>query len=80
MKVSIVTPDRAVFDGEAISLTLPGTNGSFQIFENHAAMISSLGKGDMRLKTSDSEESYEIEGGAVEVNRNKVTVLVESIF
>lgn len=79
MQISIVTPDSTIFEGEARGLTLPSPEGSFQVFENHAALISSLGKGNLTIHTS-TNESYKIEGGAIEVSNNNVTVLVEAVL
>ena len=40
MFLEIVTPDEKVFEGEVISATFPGSDGSFQLLNNHAAMVS----------------------------------------
>ncbi|MCZ2481937.1 F0F1 ATP synthase subunit epsilon [Aquirufa nivalisilvae] len=75
MFVEIITPDRKVFSSEASVVTLPGVNGSFQILNDHAALVSTLKKG---LLTAD-KESFEIEGGVVEVLNNKVLILAEGV-
>lgn len=81
MFLEIVTPDEKVFEGEVTSASFPGSDGSFQILNNHAAMVSTLGKGDIRYKPEKKEEiRILIEGGVVEVMNNKVNVLVEKIF
>jgi F-type H+-transporting ATPase subunit epsilon len=79
MQVDILTPDRTIFSGEAISVVAPGTSGSFEVLNQHAALISTLGKGELKLRTSEKVETYKVEGGVVEVLANKVVVLVESI-
>ena len=53
MFIEIVTPDKKVFEGEAISAIFPGTDGSFQILNNHAALVSTLGKGNIIFVTND---------------------------
>ena len=75
MFVEIIAPDRKVFSAEASVVTLPGVNGSFQILNDHAALVSTLKKG---LLTAD-KESFEIEGGVVEVLNNKVLILAEGV-
>lgn len=75
MNIEILTPDKTLYTGEANIVTFPGTEGSFQVKENHAAMISSLGKGTLTIK-ADEDHSFEIEGGLVEVLKNKIVVLV----
>ncbi|MCU0433098.1 MAG: ATP synthase F1 subunit epsilon [Bacteroidia bacterium] len=78
MKLDIITPDKKLYSGEVKSVVLPGSEGSFGILNNHAAMISTLIKG--RIKVTDANQStqtFEINGGVVEVFRNTITVLAE---
>ncbi|MEO9872611.1 ATP synthase F1 subunit epsilon [Ekhidna sp.] len=81
MFLEIVTPDEKVFEGEVTSASFPGSDGSFQILNNHAPMVSTLGKGDISYHPEKKEEvRILVEGGVVEVMNNKVNVLVEKIF
>ncbi len=81
MFLEIVTPDEKVFEGEVVSASFPGSDGSFQLLNNHAPMVSTLGKGDIRYKQEKEKEVHLlVEGGVVEVMNNKVNVLVEKIF
>ena len=84
MFLEIVTPDERVFEGEVESATLPGSDGSFQILDNHAAMISTLGKGDVKFTRLIDKKVKEthilIDGGVVEILNNKVTLLAESVL
>lgn len=84
MFLEIITPDEKVFEGEVDSATFPGSNGSFQILNNHAALISTLGKGDIKygkyVNKKFEETHVLVEGGVVEVLNNKVTVLAEKIL
>ena len=75
MQVEILTPDKSLFSGEAEVVTLPGTDGQFQIFNNHAALVSSLAAGTISIKTAGGEEKVTIGGGVVEVLNNKIIVL-----
>lgn len=79
MYLELVTPDKKVFEGDVISGTFPGSNGGFQVLKNHAPLISSLGKGDVVIKTQNGEETFTVNGGVVEVLNDKVIVLAESI-
>lgn len=81
MKLDILTPQKTVYNGEVRSVTFPGTQGSFQVLENHAPIISSLVKGKLSFVTPKNElVELLIEDGFVEVNNNKVTVCIESII
>lgn len=79
MQVKIITPDSTAFEGEAQAITFPGNGGEFEVLNQHAAMISLLKQGTMRLKTNSSEQTFNVDGGVVEVLNNNVVVLVESI-
>ncbi len=80
MFLEIVTPDEKVFEGEVMHATFPGSDGSFQVLNNHAAMVSVLGKGDIKYQQEKQQEVHiMVDGGVVEVINNKVNVLVEKI-
>ena len=79
MYLEIVTPDHKVFEGEVISVTFPGTDGSFQVLNNHAPLLSTLKKGLIIYKDKKNEYDVMVDGGVVEVLNNKVVVLAEAI-
>lgn len=82
MNLEIITPDKKVFAGEANAVTFPGTEGQFQVFNNHAPLVSTLGVGDVVVETTPgaTKQVYRIDGGVVEVLKNKVLVLAEAII
>ncbi|MDC0579260.1 ATP synthase F1 subunit epsilon [Bacteroidia bacterium] len=75
MIVEVITPDKILFSGEAVSVKLPGSGGSFEALANHAPLLSSLEKGQIIVRTAQGEETFDITGGIVEVLQNKVIVL-----
>jgi F-type H+-transporting ATPase subunit epsilon len=77
MKVDIISPDKLIYEGEADSIKLPGKDGSFGILNNHAPIIASLRAGTVVLKNNDNEQSFEVNGGVVEVVKNKVIILAD---
>ena len=77
--LEIIAPNRVVFDGEATSVSAPGTLGGFQVLFNHAPLLSSLDAGPLKVKdTVGADTVYATGGGYLEVRDNKVVVLVES--
>ena len=50
MRLQIVTPEHVVFDAEVDSVTLPGKDGEFQILNNHAPIVATLGEGTIKIK------------------------------
>ena len=79
MKLTIITPDKPVFEGDITSVTVPGSAGSFEVLENHAPIVSSLEDGKVIIRSGKGEEVITIVGGVVEVVDNKVTVLAEGV-
>ncbi len=77
MKVKITKPDNILYEGEATLLQLPGTGGKFEVLENHAPIISSLGRGTIRLVSGDGEKTFEIRGGVVKGQQNDMMILVQ---
>ena len=78
MQLDILTPEKKIYSGKVYGIQLPGTEGSFEVLDQHAAMIASLGKGKMKILTDkNNTTSYEINSGFIEVLNNKATVLIE---
>ncbi len=78
MKVEIITPDKTIFSGEAILVQLPGIDGSFEVLKNHAPLITILKTGEIKIQGKDEKiQRFTINGGVVDVLKNKVLVLAE---
>lgn len=58
MNISILTPDKEIFQGAILSVKVPGTLGEFQVLSNHAPIVSSLGKGVVTLVTNGGHYKY----------------------
>ncbi len=79
MQLDILTPEKKIYSGEATSVSLPGTEGHFQVLNHHAPLISSLKAGVIKYSTSSGETKLNAKEGFVEVLKNKVTVLIEGV-
>ena len=93
MILEIVSPESALYKGEVTSVTLPGVNGSFQILNHHAPIVSILKEGEIKIGapsftfsketagkfTKLNEQTYTlpITSGTIEMKDNKVIVLVD---
>lgn len=90
MYLEIISPEAKLFTGEVESLTLPGTNGSFQLLENHAPIVSTLQAGAVKIKgnisipenfqnqfesVSKDETLFNISSGTIEMRDNKIILL-----
>jgi F-type H+-transporting ATPase subunit epsilon len=79
MHLEILTPEKKIFEGEVTIVTFPGANGSFQVMDNHAPLISLLQAGIVEYKGKEGASRVNVLGGVVEVLENKVIVLATGI-
>jgi len=78
-EAKILTPDGPVFNGMVESINLPGTQGNFQVLAEHAALMSALDTGEIRINDGSKKDVlFAVSVGFVEVNENKVIVLAEA--
>ena len=92
MYLEIVTPEAILYSGEVISITVPGVNGEFQMLDNHAPIVSILGKGNVKIygnlviekglaekftKGDKSETLLAINSGTLEMKENKIILLAD---
>jgi ATP synthase, F1 epsilon subunit (delta in mitochondria) len=76
MKVSVISPESVLFEGDASSVVAPAFDGEVGILENHAPMMTLLGTGSLRLDGS-TGKVFNIEGGFLQVVDNNVRVVTE---
>ncbi|MBQ2164356.1 MAG: F0F1 ATP synthase subunit epsilon [Muribaculaceae bacterium] len=74
MTLKIISAEKIEFEGKIDQVTLPGALGSFQILNNHAALMSSLVPGTMSYVTGETTTHREIKGGIVDVKDNVISV------
>jgi F-type H+-transporting ATPase subunit epsilon len=79
MQLEILTPEKKIFEGDVAIVTFPGANGSFQVMDNHAPLISLLKEGFVEYKGKEGTKNVKIVGGVVEVLKNKVIVLATGV-
>ena len=77
LKVSVISPESVLFDGEVTSVVAPAFDGEVGILQDHAPMMTLLGKGSLRLDGSGGERRFEIEGGFLQVVENNVRIVTE---
>lgn len=77
MQLEILSPEKTLFTGEVDSVIFPGSQGKFQILNNHAPIISSLAQGNIDYKINSKINQVEIKRGIVEVLKNKISALIE---
>ena len=79
MHLEILTPEKKVFEGEVSIVTFPGEDGSFQVMDHHAPLVSLLKAGTVEYKGKEGSHQLLVTGGVVEVLKNKVIVLADGV-
>ena len=93
MILEIVSPEAKLYSGEVTSVTVPGVDGEFQMLNHHAAIVSILTKGTIKVAAnnfvatkegeahfvigSDKKHHLAIASGTLEMNDNKIIILVD---
>ena len=78
--LSVLTPERAVFDGPVEYVHVPGSEGYMGVLPNHAALVTALMPGMLTIrKPGGAEERVHVTGGFFEVGGNQATVLADAI-
>lgn len=78
MKVTIVSPEKTIFEGEANGVKLPGAKGRFEVLAGHAPIISTLSEGTVACQGNEPFE-VKVRGGFVQVARDEVSICVETL-
>jgi F-type H+-transporting ATPase subunit epsilon len=78
IRLEIVTPERLVFDETVDGVTLPGSEGELGVLPNHAPLVSTLGVGELKIRSGGTEDWFAIAGGFVQVLPDKVVVMAET--
>ena len=76
LRVFVISPEAALFEGEASSVVAPAFDGQVGILTGHAPMMTLLGKGEL-VVTGTAERRFSIEGGFMQVLNNEVRVVTE---
>jgi F-type H+-transporting ATPase subunit epsilon len=79
MHLEIITPEKKVFEGDVTIATFPGSDGSFQVMNDHAPLISLLKDGIVIYKSKEGTRHVTNTGGVVEVLKNNVILLADGV-
>lgn len=79
-QLSILTPEKTVFEGTVEYVEAPGSEGYFGVLANHAALVTGLASGTLKVRGADGQvQTWPVSGGFFEVSHNKATVLADAI-
>lgn len=78
--LSILTPEKSVFEGEVEYAEVPGSAGYLGVLAHHAALVTGLASGTLTVRKEDRKvETWQVSGGFFEVSNNRATVLADSV-
>ncbi len=78
IELSVISAENKVFEGEVENVLVPGMIGDFLVLLDHAPCISSIRPGFLEYSDgARNKGKYFVSGGIIEVNNNKVSVLVD---
>jgi F-type H+-transporting ATPase subunit epsilon len=78
--LSVLTPEKSVFEGEVEYVQVPGSAGYFGVLAHHAPLVASLAQGTLTIRRpGGSDEKLGVSGGFFEVSHNKATVLADAL-
>jgi F-type H+-transporting ATPase subunit epsilon len=79
MRVTVISPEAAVYDGEAESVIAPAFDGELGILANHAPLMTLLGRGTLAIRAGGVTHRFGVQGGFLQVVKNSVRVLAEHV-
>lgn len=77
LKVSVISPESVLFEGDAESVVAPAFDGQVGILTGHAPMVTLLGRGELRVGVGTGASRFQVEGGFLQVADNLVRVVTE---
>ena len=78
LTVSVISPERVLFEGAAKSIVAPAFDGEVGIMPQHAPMMTLLGKGTLRVESVEGgTQRFAVDGGFLQVAEDHVRVVTE---
>ena len=79
LKFDLVSPEKLVLSAEVDMVEVPGAEGDFGVLPNHTPVMAMLRPGTLTVESDGKRQSFELDGGFVDVTPEGVTVLAETI-
>jgi len=77
MRVTVISPERSVFEGDAEAVVAPAFDGEVGILPRHAPFMTLLGRGELRIRQGGAAHRFEVRGGFLQVNGDNVRIVAE---
>lgn len=79
MRVTVISPEAAIFEGEAASVVAPAYDGEVGILPRHAPFMTLLGEGPLTVRTAGGVRRFAVRGGFLQVVHDNVRVVAEHV-
>ena len=79
MRVTVISPEAAIFDGEADAVTAPAHDGQVGILPRHAPFMTLLGRGPLVVTSGSTSRRFMVTGGFLQAVNNTVRVVAEQV-
>jgi F-type H+-transporting ATPase subunit epsilon len=79
MRVTVISPERAVYDGDATAVVAPAYDGEVGILPRHAPFMTLLGHGRLAIREAAGTATFTVRGGFLQVRHDVVSIVAESV-
>ncbi len=79
MRVTVISPEAAIFDGDADAVTAPAYDGQVGILPRHAPFMTLLGHGTLTVQAGGATHRFRVDGGFLQAVNNTVRVVAEQV-
>ncbi len=79
MRVTVISPEAAIFDGEADAVTAPAYDGQVGILPRHAPFTTLLGRGPLVVRSGTATHRFQVAGGFLQTVNNTVRIVAEQV-
>jgi F-type H+-transporting ATPase subunit epsilon len=77
MRVTVISPERSIFDGDATAVIAPAYDGEVGILPRHAPFMTLLGEGRLTVRAADASHAFRVKGGFLQVSNDTVRIIAE---
>ncbi len=77
MRVTVVSPERQVFEGDATAVVAPAYDGRVGFLPRHAPFLTLLGRGPLVIRQAEGSQTFQVDGGFAQVVGDRVRLVVE---
>lgn len=79
LKVKLITPKEVVFDGTALTVTVPAEKGEMQIYQGHIPVLAQVKSGMVSIESPGKEPvRFEVDEGFLRVTQSEVNLLIDT--